>query len=190
MYTVFHGIDGRMIMSKRFLTGIISTVLIFSVLFAFTGCNMLSDAMNSERFGAKKLAKQDAEQVFEYLKNKDIDSLCEVFSEDSRKYHDLEIEWEIFFDRIDGNIVSYKSISFPGEGMSFDNDGEISDSHLSVNFNGVKTDTGAVYDELGYYQTRIDTANPELEGINVFTVKIPETGRFIEVGGFSSEYDV
>ena len=51
----------------------------------------------------------------------------------------------------------------------------------------MKTDTGAVYEQFGYYQTRIDTRNPELEGINVFTAKLPDTNTYIDVGGFSSE---
>ena len=175
--------------TRKCFNGIISITLVLAILLSFTDCSKFIEDMNSERYGAKRLAKKEAEEIFRMLQEEDIEGLSALFSEDSRKYHNIEMEWELFFDRLDGKVVSYSGISFPGEGMGVDKDGVIYDSHLSINFKNVKTDTGTVYKEFGYYQTRIDTRNPELEGINVFTAQIPGTNTFIDVGGFSSEYD-
>ena len=173
--------------SNKCINRLISITLIFAVLFSFTGCSKFIEDMNSERYGAKRLAKKEAEEIFTMIREEDIEGLSALFSEDAKKEHAIETEWKMFFDRIDGKVVSYSGISFSGEGMGVDKDGVIYDSHLSINYKNVKTDTGAVYEQFGYYQTRIDTRNPELEGINVFTAKLPDTNRYIDVGGFSSE---
>ena len=175
--------------TRKCFTEITVILLVCAILLNITGCSKFIEDLNSERYGAKRLAGKEAEEIFKMLQEEDIEGLSALFSEDSRKYHNIEMEWELFFDRIDGNIVSYSGISFPGEGMGVDKDGEIYDSHLSINFNNVKTDNGTVYTNFGYYQTRIDTKNPELEGINVFLAQVPGTNTFIEVGGFSFEYD-
>ena len=176
-------------MKKNSIKRIISITLIFAVLLSFSGCSKFIEDMNSERYGAKRLAKKEAEEIFQMVVDKDIEGLSALFSEDSKKYHNIEREWEMFFNRLDGNVVSYSGISIPNEGMGVDKDGVIYDSHLSVNYKNVKTDTGTVYTNFGYYQTRIDTRNPELEGINLFTVQFPDTGKYFTVGGFSSEYE-
>lgn len=136
-----------------------------------SGCGAVSTA-DLERWNPKKLAKKEAEEIFEYIKNEDINSLVALFSDDVKNTHDLEQEWKRFFVKIDGKVVSYEKITFPGEGMGVDKDGNIYDSHLSINYNNVKTDKGTVYEQFGYYQTRIDTKKPEREGINLFTVQL------------------
>ena len=172
----------RQVMKRcRYAGGIVSVMLIVAVILNFTGCSrFVSD---------KRLAKKEAEEIFRMLQDEDIEGLSAKFSEDSRKYHNIEMEWESFFKQLDGKLVSYSGISFPGEGKGVDKDGTVYESHLSVNFKNVKTDTDTVYKDFGYYQTRIDTRNPDLQGINVFTMKDPETGTYYNVGGFSSEYD-
>ena len=69
--------------------------------------------------------------------------------------------------------------------MEVDKDGTIYDSHLSINYGDVTTDNGTVYKNFGYYQTRIDTRDRTLEGINVFTMQDPVSGDYVSVGGFS-----
>lgn len=173
--------DRKIMTKRRYSSGIVSVMLIVAVILNFTGCSrFVSD---------KSLAKKEAEEVFRMMQEEDIEGLSAKFSEDSRKYHNIEMEWESFFKQLDGKLVSYSGISFPGEGKGVDKDGTIYESHLSVNFKNVKTDTGTVYKDFGYYQTRIDTRNPDLQGINVFTMKDPETGTYYNVGGFSSEYE-
>ena len=172
----------RQVMKRcRYAGGIVSITLILALILNLTGCSrFVSD---------KHLVKKEAEEIFRMLKDEDIEGLSAKFSKDSRKYHNIEMEWESFFKQLDGKLVSYSGISFPGEGKGVDKDGTVYESHLSVNFKNVKTDTDTVYKDFGYYQTRIDTRNPDLQGINVFTMKDPETGTYYNVGGFSSEYD-
>ena len=46
--------------------------------------------------------------------------------------------------------------------------------HLFVNYNGAYTDTGAVYDEFGYFVYRTHPYAPEYEGVNYFAIYLPE----------------
>ena len=157
--------------------------LIFAVLLGLPGCRWITGSKDPERYEAKKLAGQEAEDIFKLLLEEDIDGLTALFAEDAVKGHDIRKEWKAFFDQIDGKLVSYSGISFPGEGMEVDKDGTICDSHLSVNSGDVTTDNGTVYKNFGYYQTRIDTRDRTLEGINVFTMQDPGSGEYISVGG-------
>lgn len=171
--------DRKIMTKRRYVSGIVSVMLIVAVILNFTGCSrFVSD---------KHLVKKEAEEIFRMLQDEDIEGLSAKFSKDSRKYHNIEMEWESFFKQLDGKLVSYSGISFPGEGKGVDKDGTVYESHLSVQYNNVKTDTGTVYKAFGYHQTRTDTKTPALEGINVFTMKLPDTGDYISVGGFSSE---
>lgn len=173
--------DRKIMTKRRYSSGIVSVMLIAAVILNFTGCSrFVSD---------KRLAKKEAEEFFRMMQEEDIEGLSAKFSMDSRKYHNIEMEWESFFKHIDGKLVSYSGISFPGEGTGVDKDGTVYESHLSVQYNNVKTDTGAVYKNFGYYQTRTDTKEPGLVGINVFSLKLLDSGDYITVGGFSSEYE-
>ncbi len=162
------------------------SIVLIMVLCMITGCLCGCGSKSSadmERWHPKKLAKQEAADIFEYIKNEDTKSLVALFSDDVKNTHNLDREWKEFFEKIDGKVVSYDSISFPGEGMGVDKDGNIYDSHLSINYNNVKTDTGAVYKQFGYYQTRIDTKKPNRQGINLFTVQLPDK-TFYTVGDY------
>ena len=172
----------RQVMKRcRYAGGIISITLILAFILNLTGCG---------RFESDKhLVKKEAEEIFRMLQDEDIEGLSAKFSKDSRKYHNIEMEWESFFKQLDGKLVSYSGISFPGEGTGVDKDGTVYESHLSVQYNNVKTDTGTVYKAFGYHQTRTDTKEPDLEGIDVFSMKYPGTGEYVTVGGFSSEYE-
>ncbi len=170
---------------KRLQDAFRIVLLVFILAFVLSGCGASADL---ERTNPKKLAKKEAEDIFEYIKAEDIDSLVALFSSDVQKSHDLKKEWESFFEELDGKAVSYEGISFPGEGMGVDKKGNIYDSHLSINYNNVKTDNGTTYTEFGYFQTRIDTAHPDREGINIFTFQIVDKegnkGEFITVGDY------
>ena len=172
----------RQVMKRcRYAGGIISITLILAFILNLTGCG---------RFESDKhLVKKEAEEIFRMLQDEDIEGLSAKFSKDSRKYHNIEMEWELFFKQLDGKLVSYSGISFPGEGTGVDKDGTVYESHYTVEFKNVKTDKGTVYQSFGYYLTRTDTKEPELEGIDVFSMKHPGTGEYVTVGGFSSEYE-
>lgn len=121
-----------------------------------------------EKHDPKSLAKDEAEEIFEYLKDKDTAALIKLFAKDSAKNHDLEKEWNDFFSRIDGDIESFERISFPDERLTVE-DGVISDSGLNVRYNNTSTSTGKTY-EIGYYQQRKYPKNPDAEGINLFYI--------------------
>jgi hypothetical protein len=118
--------------TRKCFNGIISITLVLAILLSFTGCSKFIEDMNSERYGAKRLAKKEAEEIFRMLQEEDIEGLSALFSEDSRKYHNIEMEWESFFKQLDGKLVSYSGISFPSEGTGVDKDGTVYESHLSV----------------------------------------------------------
>ncbi|MCR5543511.1 MAG: DUF5104 domain-containing protein [Eubacterium sp.] len=170
-------------MLTRNKTAIIMMLVLLLML--LSGCGSTADL---ERTNPKKLAKKEAEEIFEYIKAEDINSLVALFSHDVQKTHNLKEEWKNFFEKLDGKAISYESVSFPGEGMGVDKDGNIYDSHLSINYNNVKTDNGTTYTEFGYFQTRIDTAHPDREGINVFTFQMVDKdgnkGEYITVGDY------
>jgi len=144
--------------------------------FSLFGCKAFGD-------DPKRIEKEDAVQIFEFLKNEDIDSLCALFSKEAAAKHSIRSEWERFFARVDGKIVSYKGIKYPGEGVGKDKNGEVYDSHISVNYVDVTTDKGTVYKEFGYYRVRVSKNKPDSVGLSVFTMKDPDTGEWITVGG-------
>ena len=132
-----------------------------------------------EKHDPKSLAKDEAEEIFEYLRAKDIDKLTALFSKSAGSEEGLKNEWKGFFEFIDGNIESYKSLDFPREGMTIDKNGEITDSHLGIRFKKVTTDNGMVYD-IGYFQTRKYPKNNDIEGINLFYVYIYDDEGVLE----------
>ena len=129
---------------------------------------LCSLASCSERHPANK-AKKEAVGIFEAIKNHDTKKLNKMFTEDVRDTHDLDAEWEEFYDSIDGNIVSYGSITSGGEEVYYDY-GQVTYSMIVININDVKTDTGMVYESLSYCQTRVDKKHPEREGIGIFSL--------------------
>ena len=121
-----------------------------------------------EKYDPKSLAKDEAAEIFEYLKAKDKEKLTALMSKSAGSQSSLDGQWDKFFEFIDGDIESYEYIDMPGEGMTIDKDGVITDSHLSVEFKKVKTSTGKEYSEIGYYQQRKYAKDPSKEGINLF----------------------
>jgi hypothetical protein len=164
---------------KRFTALLMSLVMLFPL----SGCQIVDNVSKSIKDDPKNGEKEYAEQVFEYLKNEDIDSLCELFAPEVSVEHSLESEWKYFFDHVDGNIVSYKGLKYPGEGIGKDQDGEVYDSHISVNYSEVKTDNGTVYEEFGYYHVKVNRDDPDSVGLVLFTMQDPDTGNWITVGG-------
>lgn len=167
-------------MNHRRITALLMSLV---MLFSLSGCRVTDNAAKIINDDPKTDEKEYAEQVFEYLKNEDIDSLCELFAPDVRAEHSLESEWKNFFDHMDGKIVSYEGLQYPGEGLGKDKDGKVYDSHISVNYAGAKTDNGIVYEEFGYYHVKVSSDDPDSVGLIVFTMQDPDTGNWITVGG-------
>ena len=142
---------------------LIAIVLMVSMLFSFSSCISLLPSYS---------AKKDTEKYFKYLKNKDIDKLSELFSDDVKDTHDLNKEWEEFFNSIDGNIVSFEKISTGGEEERIDH-GKTTYYSVVVNFQNVETDTGKTYENIAFAQHRENKKHPENKGINLVAVMLP-----------------
>ena len=139
-------------------------VLSVSMLLSFVSCSSNRHPFNP--------ARREAKKIFEYIKNKDTKKLNRLFSEDVRDSHDLDDEWDDFFDIIDGDIVSYGKISSGGEEVYIDY-GKVTYSYIIVNINDVKTDTGMTYDMISYCQARVNKKHPGNEGIGLFSIQLP-----------------
>lgn len=146
-------------MKKKKLLIIISIMI---SLFTLTGCND-----RSYEYHPGNKAKKEAKIYFEYLKNKDIKELNKLFSKEVQATHNLEEEWEEFFNSIDGNIVSYEKIKSGGEGMHVDKR-KVTYSNIIITYKNVKTDTGKIYKNIGYREVRVDVKNRDSEGISLF----------------------
>lgn len=133
-------------------------------------------ASRSKEYHPEKNAKKEAEGYFEYLKEKDIQSLNKLFSSDVQISHDLEKEWDAFFAAVDGNIVSYDKITYLGEEVRVD-ERKVSYSDITIRYENVKTDTGKVYDRIDYRQLRVDNAHPGAEGISIFSIAVPADNK-------------
>ena len=142
---------------------LIAIVLMISMLFSLSSCSRLLPSYS---------AKKDTEKYFKYLKNKDIDKLTELFSDDVKDTHDLYKEWEEFFNSFDGNIVSYEKISTGGEEERIDH-GKTTYYSVVVNFQNVETDTGKTYEYIAFAQHRENKKHPENKGINLVAVRLP-----------------
>ena len=164
---------------KKVLALLMSLVIAFSVF----GCAFIDRAVKAYEDDPKRNEREYAEQVFEFVKNEDIDSLCELFAPEVSENHSLRAEWKYLFSHMDGKAVSYKSLKYPDEGLRKDKDGEVYDSHISVNYNGVRTDNGTKYQQFGYYRVKVNRNDPDSEGMHVFTMQDPETGKWYTVGG-------
>ena len=130
--------------------------MVISTIFS-SGCNIQPTL--------QELAHKDADVIFELIKNEDIDKLSQLFSNEVKQEHDLKEEWQSFFENIDGNIVDYDDISYGAESEGY-NEGKLYKQSICVILEKPKTDTGTVYEEIVYYQTRVFTKNPDREGIN------------------------
>ena len=143
--------------------------------FSSTGSVQDRPVVNTSRekeYHPEKNAKKEAVDYFEYLKKKDIQSLNDLFSSDVQASHDLKMEWEAFFNALEGNIVSYENISYLGEEVRID-DHKVSYSDITIRYENVKTDTGKIYKRLDYRQLRVDNTHPDAEGISIFSLAVP-----------------
>ena len=112
---------------------------------------------------------RSAKEFFEYLKDEDIDSLVDLFSDEVQDTCDLEEEWEEFFDVIDGNIESYDRLRVTYSEQFID-DGNITRCLLEVVFLDVTTDEGEEYDRLEYYTFVVHSDRDKL-GITVVSLE-------------------
>ena len=145
-----------------------------------TGCHSKPSARN-----AKPSAREDAEKIFEILKDEDVSKLSDLFSDDVRANHNLEKELQDFFEIIDGNFTDYKKVDFNSESEGFDKDGKIDLRALSGSFENISTNTGNNYYTLIYYRTFVDSSRPDrvgLNGLRLIINKGDDESKIINVG--------
>ena len=117
--------------------------------------------------------KEEAVQLFEYLKTKDTENLSLLFSQKKQAEHDLIKELKEFYEELDDNFVSYESLETMTTHRSCYND-EIELMEISVIFKNVKMESGKQYEKLSYCKTSRNINRPETEGIDILGLKIGE----------------
>ncbi len=100
--------------------------------------------------------------------NKNVETIESFFCETTKKTHDLEKEIQEAFEIIDGEIVSYNKFSISSGGEKV-RDGEVVERHSSPDIEGIKTDTGKIYNIM-INNREICSENPEYEGFSVITI--------------------
>lgn len=101
-----------MISVKKIICGLsVAVELLF-----LTGCNLGP---------SDKTINEDADKIFELIKSEDITQLSELFSDNVKKNHNLEEELQMFFERIDGELVEYKSLDISGSSEGYDKEGNL-----------------------------------------------------------------
>lgn len=157
---------------------ILLVIILFFFSISLTGCSI----KETETYSTL-MAMKEAKSCFEYLKEKDISNLNKLFSENVQKTHDLESEWEEFFDFIDGNIVSYRNYRAASQTLWVD-EWKTTKLIIGVHFYDVETDTGKIYKELGWEKVSIDVNNREKKGINNIYVRFDngDSYQYVSVG--------
>ena len=126
----------------------------------------------AHEYHAANHAKKEAKEYFKYLKDKDTKSLNKLFSSKAQQTHNLDKEWDEFFNAIDGNLESYEKVKAGGEEMYVD-DYKVTYSYIQITYENVKTDTGKTYEEISYNEIRVDNKEPDEEGIKLYVLMIP-----------------
>ena len=145
----------------------LSAILVI-VLFVFTSCG-LKTIKDEDRM--VKETKEEAEQLFEYLKNEDVENLSSLFCQKQQNEHDLSAEWKEFYSELDDKILSYDNLSTMVTQRSV-KDGQITLLVIKVTFKNITMESGKTYEEMGYSTDVRDNVFPEEEGIGVFALTL------------------
>ena len=148
------------------MTTIMSVVLV--------GCNGVVMDVTKE--------KQQAEDVFNYLKDNDVEGLKSLFCDKIiESSEDLDDQIKEAMDFFGEKIVSYENIS-AGAGESFTRDGKTVELSATPRIKGIITDTGEKY-EVFFNTYIIYTDYEDRVGISQLTIK-SDDGRKCVVGDF------
>ena len=148
------------------MTTIMSVVLV--------GCNGVVMDVTKET--------QQAEDVFNYLKDKDAEGLKSLFCDKIiESSEDLDDQIKEAMDFFDGKIVSYEQIS-SGSGGSSNRNGKTVELSATPHIKGIITDTGEKY-EVFFNTYIIYTDYEDRVGISQLTIK-SDDGRKCVVGDF------
>jgi len=152
----------------------LSAILVI-VLFVFTSCSW-EKVVEEDRLVNE--TKEEAKQVFEYLKEEDTSSLSNFFSQKALSDCNPE-EWKIFLEQINGKIIDYETIETFENRRTF-SDGNLTYLLLRIEFKNVKTDTGQVYEKMRYSKTAKCDSDPDKEGINWLELMIDGNEKTIK----------
>ena len=155
---------------------VFAIILCMTLIFGLCGCYLGSAAKE------RRTAHKQALKFFKYLKNEDIDKLTELFSDNTEYDHDVEQEWEDFFDTIDGDIVSYGRLQVTDVEVWYDG-GKVSHAIIRVDFRDVVTDEGVTYDRLSYDYV-VKDADKDAVGITVVELTDSDNNSLAVVGGY------
>jgi len=166
MLTKHSGLYGEIIryMNKKTQKFSITMLLLCISMFLLSGCGV-NKVIEETRLCEE--AKAEGEQVFEYLKNEDIESLSDLFCQNKKDSANLEEKWQVFFDAIDGKIISYDKYSCE-ENMRTFSKGELTYLVLAIKYSNIKTDTGKIYEYLTYTTTAKNSNSNLDEGVSNF----------------------
>jgi len=154
-------INPSLTFTKSQIRKIIKTIsFVFISMLLLTSCD---DKVKEESLLCKE-AKEEADQVFEYLKEEDIQSLSELFSPNKQTTYNLEAEWKSFFESLDGKIKDYDCLKFDEAQRTF-SDGKLYYLTVNVEFTNIETETGHIYEELSYSKILKSDSNNDEEGI-------------------------
>ena len=151
----------------KLITKLTCFVTILAIMPLLCGCGL---EKVQEETQLCKTAKEDGKQFFEYLKEEDIQSLSDLFSENEKNKYDLKKEWKAFFEQIDGNFVSYDEMSFDENQRTF-YDNQLSKLIGYVEFTNIKTSTGHIYEKMGYSIILKYSYDSKEEGVSGFSLR-------------------
>ncbi len=175
MNTICSGLYGETIQYMNNQRNIL--IKIFNIIFLLAlSIVILSGCNASEDTQLCKEAKEEAQQVFEYIKDEDIDNLSSLFNAKTRENKNLKESWENFFEQTQGIITEYDKLEVMETQRTYSK-GELTFLVLRIKYTNVKTDTGEIYEEMMYYKTAKCNHAPDKEGISWFTLQISKNDK-------------
>lgn len=136
---------------------------------------VLSACAYSNNVNYEDKAEKKAENIVEYINNRDLKELANLFNEYSQESEDLERELKRFVNSIDGKIELYDFI-YKGEKSSSIRDGKVTKQVVTSNLEKVETDQEKYY--LIQFDECLIEENESLIGIECLSIR-DENGKEI-----------
>ena len=151
---------------------IVSIIMITIIMLCSSGCWLNSD------YSFRRKEQKFADQIFKCLQDEDADSLEDLFSESVSDNNDIEDEFDVFFDSIDGRIESYDHVNITVCEKYVDHF-QVTRAVMHVVFYDIVTDSGTEYDYIVYYRVLIDDSNPD--EIGLYSIRLFDNDSNLDV---------